>query len=124
MNVNIGDWAIGYTNQDEMVQGFIESIQAGRQTADMVVTASDHAATIGKTVQVDGQSLKPLPVRAMPGEGHLQTLIELALMTRDEAWFYELSEQLTALRSEATREQSAGGLSPAIRNRLGLSSKS
>lgn len=99
--LNEGDWVIGKTANDEKLRGYVERLDAYGGTALVKVLESDHDAIVGRSVKAALATIEPLPIDAVRSEGELLDLIDLALQTRDKAWFEELSGELLALRSGA-----------------------
>ncbi|GIO15740.1 hypothetical protein J19TS2_52950 [Cohnella xylanilytica] len=120
MNYAIGDWVTGNTSQGELVHGYIESIDVFQGTVDVRVTESDSEAAVGKEVSLPARAVRGLPIHAADDESGLRNLIDLALMTRDEAWFMELTSKLVSLQNRNRRQDKRRSHSVSVRNRLGL----
>ena len=118
MNFVIGDWVSGNTTESELIHGFIESINLNQDTVDIHVTQSDHETAIGRSVEISKLAVKKLTEHSL-SEMEIRNLIDLALMTKDEEWFSELSEQL--LMTLKKNEQSKAAWIPSVftPNRLG-----
>ncbi|MFB9278899.1 IDEAL domain-containing protein [Cohnella cellulosilytica] len=124
MKFEIGDWVQAKTRNGEFVHGFIESIDQAQGMAKVFVVRSDNEQSAGKTTTVLEHWLRELPAYAPEEEDSLYSLIDLALATRDEAWFMELTRSLPA---SSGRERQSGGLSYRRRtpvNRLGHTARS
>jgi hypothetical protein len=119
MNVEVGDWVSGNTSRGELVHGYVESIDVLRGTVGIRVTESDHEAAIGKEVSVFNGSVRKLPVHPADDESALRNLIDLALLTKDEPWFRELSAKLLSLQSGSGRRGRHQTVGAFVRNRLG-----
>ncbi|MBM7565569.1 hypothetical protein [Paenibacillus sacheonensis] len=119
MRYAISDWVQGRTRDGELVQGFITSFNDTQTAAGVYIVQSDHDAAVGTTAAVPSHWLRELPAfQVSDHEEAVRSLIELALATRDEEWFAELTGRLHAI--EANQEES-GDSAPAlnIQNRLG-----
>lgn len=121
MKFEIGDWVQGNTNAGELVHGFIETIDVFHGTVGIHVVASDHEIAIGKEIEVRGQSVKKLPITSLDNEDQIKNLIDLALSTRDELWFAELSLKLSSIQHKSNKNGKHHIVTPSNRNRLGLS---
>lgn len=119
MSFAISDWVQGRTKDGELVQGFITSMNDNQNIASVYVVQSDHDAAVGTTVAVSSSWIKELPaVQVLDYEEPILDFIELALATRDEEWFEELTERL----HEVAQKQTSGSNNTPIlhnRNRLG-----
>ncbi|AJY76962.1 IDEAL domain-containing protein [Paenibacillus beijingensis] len=121
MTVQISDWVKGKTNNGELFHGFVEAEADMHGIVKVYVVSSDNEEAVGKEVAVREQWLKLLPESSLDDAGALQNFIDLALSTRDESWFKELSEQLSSnSKSENTIKQAAIP-NPFLKNRLGYS---
>lgn len=118
MKLEIGDWVTGNTADSELIHGFIESMDAMQDTFHIQVTHSDNEAVIGRLVELNRKAVKKLPEAAASNEAELMNWIELALMTKDEAWFAELSGALARLRQKPKPAAVAVMPSAPPRNRL------
>lgn len=118
MKLEIGDWVTGNTADSELIHGYIEAVDAMHDTLHIQVTHSDNEAVIGRLVELNRKAVKKLPETAAGTEAELMNWIELALMTKDEAWFTELSGALARLRQKP--KPAAVAVIPAAppRNRL------
>ncbi len=120
MKFEIGDWVSGNTSQGELVYGYVESVDLFKGSVGIRVTESDHESAVGKQISVGSGSARKLPDYAADDESGLRNLIDLALSTRDEAWFRELSAKLVALQQgTGRRRERRHTISASVRNRLG-----
>jgi hypothetical protein len=88
-----GDWVSGTTSIDEKFIGYVHSVnESGFVT--VWVTQSDHEEILGYLVDSRLGKVKKLPVYNPETKDDLEGLIELALMTRDQAWFDTLAAKL------------------------------
>ncbi|MBP3962987.1 hypothetical protein [Paenibacillus lignilyticus] len=105
MSFAISDWVQGRTKDGELIQGFITSMNDRQNTASVYVVQSDHDAAVGTTVTVLSGWIKEQPsVQVLDYEEPILDFIELALATRDEEWFAELTERL----HEVMHKQASG----------------
>ncbi|MDT8861319.1 IDEAL domain-containing protein [Alkalihalobacillus sp. MEB130] len=89
-----GDWIKGKTRNDEWVHGYIESIESFNPLARVKVLFSDNKNFIGRTIRIDKKDIERQTVLTNYSEGELLNFIDLALSTRDEQWFMELTIKL------------------------------
>ncbi|CAG7645810.1 IDEAL domain-containing protein [Paenibacillus allorhizosphaerae] len=102
-----GDWVTGNSLEDEKFIGYVESIDLGG-IAKVYVTQSDREEAVGRTVEGRLAKLERLPDYAPTEPADLQSLIDLALMTRDRAWFEQLraEQAIAAFASSKGSQQS------------------
>ncbi|UVI31547.1 IDEAL domain-containing protein [Paenibacillus spongiae] len=121
MRIEISDWVQGKTRDGQLIRGFIESVDSLQAIVKVYVVQSDNEDAIGTRVSVREQWLKKLPELAMEDAPSIQNLIDLALSTKDEAWFMELSEKQRAIQAPADKTIDAPPIYTAYTNRLGMS---
>lgn len=119
MRVELGDWVSGRTKDGELLHGYVASIDTYEGTVAIQVVDSDREEAIGRAISVPTGAVHKLPEEAAVREEDLLALIDLALMTRDEAWFAELTGDLLKLRRRSGRQQRRMNSSVSARNRLG-----
>ncbi|WP_274651303.1 IDEAL domain-containing protein [Paenibacillus humicola] len=121
MKFQIGDWVKGNTHQGELVHGYIGTLNTAKHTVGVHVVASDHEAAIGQLVEIQDQSVSKLADAPLDQEEQFNSLIDLALATRDEPWFNELTAQLISLRGQQAKRSANANRqrSTSINNRLG-----
>lgn len=100
-----GDWVTGNSLEDEKFIGYVELIDMGGNVK-VYVTQSDHEEAVGRLVESRLSKLERLPDFEPTSPADLYSLIDLALMTRDRAWF----EQLRAEQAIAAFASSKGPL--------------
>lgn len=118
MNFEVGDWVSGHSSEGELVRGFIEAVHASQGTVEIFVTDSDREAAIGSAIALRNSSVRKLPSYTGNDESGLLNYIDMALMTKDEDWFKELSAKLGSVRSRAKRQDSAASITAKRRNRI------
>lgn len=121
MNYQISDWVMATTNQDEMLHGYVESIDVLGGMTRIYVIASDRESTIGKVMEVSTQDVKKLPVSSLDLEEQVKSLVDVALAVRDEQWFLELTGKLISIQQHGAKHSEKEAL-PSLRfkNRLGV----
>jgi hypothetical protein len=92
MNVNVSDWVHGRTGEGEMVYGFAESVDGQYGVVTLYVVKSDNEEREGKFATVRLSTVKLVADIDSEDLRHVDDLIDLALATRDEAWFLKLTE--------------------------------
>lgn len=121
MNYQISDWVTATTNQDEMLHGYVESMDVLGGLTRIYVIASDRESTIGKVMEVSNQDVKKLPAISLDIEEQVRSLIDVALAVRDEMWFLELTGKLLAIQhNESKRSERELFPSLTFKNRLGV----
>ncbi|MFC4077646.1 IDEAL domain-containing protein [Salinithrix halophila] len=105
----VGDWVKGKTENDELFQGYIESIDSQQGTIAVRVTQSDNTNMVGKVTHSIPDRIKYLEDTPLDQEGHFLNFIDLALTTKDKKWFMKLTDKLNDLRQqEAEADESLG----------------
>jgi len=118
---NIGEWVQGNTQEGELVHGYIETVDPTRGTVGIHVIASDNEESVGTEVEVRRSLVKRLQDSSSYDKEQLNSLIDLALAARDEAWFMELTTQLLALQPGSRVKEAPVPAVAHIKNRLGHS---
>jgi hypothetical protein len=120
-SLQIGDWVKGKSLHDELIHGYIEDLNLVQGTVRIHVTASDNEETIGKLIETPIHFIKGnLLVIDSYTEEETFALIDLALGTRDEAWFMELSTKLVEIRKGSSTNKKKSK-PPFFRFKLGKS---
>lgn len=96
--VEVGDWVKGKTKNGELVYGYIETANPLQETVKIKVMDSDNKEIVGKTVETLKHWVKKLPISTFEDEEQIKALIDIALQTKDESWFMELSAKLKAIK--------------------------
>lgn len=118
MNVNVSDWVHGRTGEGEMVYGFVDSVDGLQGLVTLYVVKSDNDERDGKLATVRMSTVKTVADIDSGDLRHVGDLIDLALATKDEAWFMELTEGIDAGQpTEALAELDLSTFAPF--NRLG-----
>jgi hypothetical protein len=117
--VEVGDWVKGKTKNGELVYGYIEAVNSLQGTVKIKVMDCDNEQIIGKTVETLKHWVKKLPISTFDGEESIKALIDLALLTRDESWFMELSAKLKSIRQATNESEMPNTTPPSLKNRLG-----
>lgn len=94
MRLETSNWVQGKTSNGELIQGFIEHIDTLEGIVTVHVIKSDNEAAVGKATTVREHWIKKIPEDAPINAQQLLSMIDIALATRDEAWFMELTNQL------------------------------
>jgi hypothetical protein len=101
VQVQLGDWVSGTTVDDERIRGYVESISKEQGSALVRVTESDRESIIGRVVESLIVKMELLQIEVWTDEQTLYDLIDLALATKDEQWFMDLTSELQALKSQS-----------------------
>lgn len=118
LQLNVGDWVKAKAKGGELLHGFIESIDLLQGTAKVYVVDSDLEETIGRSLHLYSSAVEKYPVAAIETEEQLLDAIDLALLTRDAAWFHELSAQLITARQRSAGNEKKRIAAARTRNRL------
>lgn len=94
-----GDWVQGRSREGELIHGFVEIVNSSREIVKVNVVESDNEKAVGKSIWIPSKWTEKLPDLSISNEAHLLTLIDLALLSKDEAWFMELSEKLASIKN-------------------------
>jgi hypothetical protein len=116
--VEVGDWVKGKTKNGELIYGYVEAENSLQGTVKIKVMDCDNESIIGKTVETLKHWVKKLPMSTFDDEETIKALIDLALLTKDESWFMELSAKLKAIRQVAKESEMKNSNHPS-NNRLG-----
>jgi hypothetical protein len=93
-----GDWVQGRSRDGELIHGFVETIDSIQEIVKVIVVESDNEKAIGKSIWLHNKSAEKLPNVAVSDESQLLSLIDLALLSKDEQWFMELTMKLAAIK--------------------------
>jgi hypothetical protein len=93
-----GDWVQGRSRDGELIHGYVETIDAIQGIVKVNVVESDNEKAIGKSIWLLNKSAEKLPDLTVSNESQLLSLIDLALLSKDEQWFMELSTKLAAIK--------------------------
>ncbi|RUQ30602.1 IDEAL domain-containing protein [Peribacillus cavernae] len=116
--LEIGDWVLGKSRNGELIRGYIEKIDILQGAVKVFVIESDNEKTIGKRIGMLHNWVEKLPVSTKVNDGQTLDLIDLALLTRDEQWFIDLSEKLNAHETASKVMTKKNNLYPIRRNRI------
>jgi hypothetical protein len=117
--LEVGDWVKGKTKSGELIYGYIEAINSLQGTVKIKVMDCDNERMIGKMVETLNHWVKKLPMSTFDGEEPIKALIDLALLTKDESWFMELSAKLKSIRQAAKESEMQNTSHSSFKNRLG-----
>ena len=93
-----GDWVQGRSRDGELIHGYVETIDSIQDIVKVNVVESDNEKAIGKSIWLLNKSAEKLPDLSVNNESQLLSLIDLALLSKDEQWFMELSTKLAAIK--------------------------
>lgn len=93
-----GEWVRGRSLKGELLHGYVEMVDLAQGINKVTVIESDNKKLIGKTIWIADKFVEKLPSGPANTENELLSLIDLALLNRDEQWFMELSEKLTSIK--------------------------
>ncbi|RXI96138.1 hypothetical protein DS745_20550 [Anaerobacillus alkaliphilus] len=113
--LKVGEWVKGKTENDELIKGYIVSIDQFNGIVKITVVESDHIKLIGKYVVLLKKNVTLLPVVHIWTEGFVRDLIDVALLTNDSEWFKELVQKLPSSIKDTTNDRTNSFLT---KNRL------
>lgn len=93
-----GDWVQGKSRDGELIHGFVENVSDNREIVKVNVVESDNEKAVGKSIWIPSKWTEKLPDLEVSNEAHLLALIDLALLSKDETWFMELSGKLESIK--------------------------
>ncbi|MFJ8069972.1 IDEAL domain-containing protein [Peribacillus sp. NPDC096447] len=93
-----GDWVQGKSRDGELIHGFVENVSDNREIVKVNVVESDNEKAVGKSIWIPSKWTEKLPDLEISNETHLLALIDLALLSKDETWFMELSGKLESIK--------------------------
>jgi hypothetical protein len=99
MNLKIGDWVKGKTHDGELIQGYLEDVNNIQGFAKVKVIECDNKFRRGKTIEVLDNWIEKIPESSEITEEYINMLIDLALLTKDEEWFMDLSKIYKSFKS-------------------------
>ncbi|WP_199615132.1 IDEAL domain-containing protein [Paenibacillus alkalitolerans] len=105
--VRDGDWVSGTSDMDEIFIGYVESMDAGGMLT-VRVTQCDREEAVGMLIETKLSKVKKLPLHTPTNPEELRSLIDLALMTHDKAWFEELRAMQAMYSFKATGSAGRG----------------
>lgn len=105
--IQLGDWVQGTSLDDERFRGYVEVVSKEFGSVLVRVTESDREASIGRVVESTFAKLEKLQDDGWRDDQGLNDLINLALLTKDEQWFLELTASLRDLRSHSKGDASS-----------------
>jgi|SRR5699024_3486671 len=102
----IGDWVRLQSNKGEHIHGYVEKRPENKDVVQLRVIASDNEWLSGHSIQVKTNKIEKDHDFLEHSIGELEQLIDLALLTKDEAWFDSLVLKYKALKDEEKAQQS------------------
>ncbi|MCU6796950.1 group-specific protein [Paenibacillus sp. WQ 127069] len=103
--IGVGDWVGGTSMEDEKIIGYVDSMDA-YGTVKVMVTQSDRQEAVGHTVNSKRFKLEKLDEYTPTNESDVLSMMDLALMTRDQLWFDELGSTLRSIQSKRQNDSS------------------
>ncbi|MGE6376744.1 IDEAL domain-containing protein [Peribacillus muralis] len=93
-----GDWVQGRSREGELIHGFIETLSRNEDLVKVNVVESDNEKAIGKAIWIPSKWTEKLSDLEISNESDVLALIDLALISKDETWFMELSGKLESIK--------------------------
>ncbi|EDL66732.1 IDEAL domain-containing protein [Bacillus sp. SG-1] len=104
-NFSLGDWVKAKTVEGELVIGYIEGVNDDSKTAKIRAVQTEQASIAGRTIETFLRSVSALPYTPILTKEDAAELIDLALQTRDEKWFMELTAELSQLEQKSSKRK-------------------
>jgi hypothetical protein len=118
MKVEISDWVQAKTKDGELIHGFVDAVDESQRMANVIVVKSDNEESVGKPIAVREQWLRKLPDYVMEDAGSIQSLIDIALLAKDEQWFHELIKKLQSVQQKVNQGPNNLVAFPSSTNRI------
>jgi hypothetical protein len=118
MKVKISDWVQAKTKDGELIHGFVDAVDESQRMANVIVVKSDNEESVGKPIAVREQWLRKLPDYVMEDAGSIQSLIDIALLAKDEQWFHELIKKLQSVQQKVNQGPNNLVAFPSSTNRI------
>lgn len=99
INFNVGHWVQVKTWDKQSIYGYVINIEKPKDIAKVYIVDSVNVKLSGRMIHVLSKSLQEVPEQA-PTEAAIEQLIDIALLTKDEKWFKQLSNQLCKIRMQ------------------------
>jgi predicted RNA-binding protein with RPS1 domain len=93
-----GDWVQGRSSDGELIHGYVETLDSIQEIVKVKVVESDNEKAISKSIWLLNKWAEKLPDLTVSNESQLLSLIDLALLSKDEQWFMELSTKLASIK--------------------------
>jgi hypothetical protein len=93
-----GDWVQGRSRDGELIHGYVETVDSIQEIVKVNVVESDNEKAIGRSIWLHNKSAEKLPDLTVSNESQLLSLIDLALLSKDQEWFMELTMKLAAFK--------------------------
>lgn len=93
-SLKAGDWVKGKSRNGEWIRGYIENVDPLKGTVHVTVVECDNEKTMNKTIETPIHWVEKMPITSFNCEEQIRDLVDLALWTRDEMWFMELTAKL------------------------------
>ncbi|PLT34489.1 IDEAL domain-containing protein [Bacillus sp. V5-8f] len=98
------DWVMGRSREGELVTGYIVSVDSLQGLVKVFVIESDNETIVGKSISLASKSIQKLSVSQKVNEQQMLDLIDLALLTKDEPWFLQLTAKLNEIRNAPKKQ--------------------
>ncbi|GGM41583.1 hypothetical protein GCM10011351_29690 [Paraliobacillus quinghaiensis] len=97
--VQVGDWVRAKSSKGELIHGFVEKNALDHNVIQLKVVTSDNKMLMGHSIQINQMKINKLDAPGPKTEKQLRQLIDIALETKDEAWFFELTKELNSVKN-------------------------
>ena len=96
--LEVGDWVRAKTTNGELIHGYLVKAHPEYSKAALKVIRSDNEHIIGSTLRLYKEDIIKLDNRPKYTVKQLETLIDMALASKDKQWFIELSTELKKIK--------------------------
>lgn len=102
----IGDWVKLRSSKGERIHGYVEKETENDDKMQLRVVASDNQLLSGQSIQVQSAKVEKEQAFEHFTKGELEQLIDLALLTKDQAWFDSLIKDYQLLQLKEVNKNS------------------
>ena len=92
-----GHWIEGETWDKQRIYGYVVKVGQPEDILKVYVVHSANEELKGRMIHVLSKSIQKVSEQT-PAEAAIEQLVDLALLTKDQEWFEQLSAQLHKLR--------------------------
>ena len=100
LSFQVGDWVQGETWDKQRIYGYAVKLEDPEDIMKVYVVDSVNKKLVGRMIRVLSKSFQKVPDSTVEEEAPLAQLIDLALLTKDEEWFEQLTEQVNAIKKQ------------------------
>jgi hypothetical protein len=103
--IKTGDWVKGKSSEGQLLFGYIESRHEAKELVKIRVVQTEESLIIGQTIDLPFSLITKLSDPSLKSQQEVRSMMDLALQTKDEEWFKELSGMLATLDEKGITEK-------------------